>query len=604
MLSSLQKQQKIIIADADPDSRAETVECLQARGFHNLTVVIDGNRIYEMLRAYQYEPEQLGLMIIDEKLPQFRIEELRKCLSHENEAVFLPVIVLASDPSKNSDLASIKNQCQFYMLTRPFLPTELFILVEFLLVLKNERFLRHKQKEELINELATRKLLDARLKYLVVHDDLTGLLNRRNLEQHLYLVLHKHAKFQQNGVLLFIDLDRFGLINDLEGFEAADRLLIEVVNMIRKATCEKGLFARVGSDELCLYLENATIENANIIAEHICKRLDEFRFIMANACYHITASIGIASLKSFQIVKHPGELISRAHQACAIAKSKGRNRVWQYCEDDQAFKERQRDIYWVPLIRDALLNDKFFLVFQPIVGLLDGEISHYEVLIRMRDGGERVISPGEFIPVAERMGLIHGIDAWVVDKAIDFLSSLPPEFSHIRLAINLSCMAFQDDSIAAFIRQKLDMSWVSGDRLTFEITETAAVDNFEQTRSLIDQIRALGCHIALDDFGAGFCSFNYLKIFPVEYVKIDGQFIQNLVNDETDQMLVRSMQQIARKLGKKTIAEYVECPQTIRILREIGINYGQGSIFGQPLEQLSAQSAFQTHDLAENHCFS
>ncbi|WP_027156945.1 EAL domain-containing protein [Methylobacter luteus] len=603
MLNSLQKQKKIIIADAEPDSRVETIEYLQARGFHNLAVAADGNQIYEMLRAYQHDPELLGLVIIDEKLPHCQIKELCEFLSHEDEGIFLPFIVLVNEQSKNKTPA-LESECQRYELVRPYLSAELLMLVEFLLVLKDERFLRYKQKEELISQLAARKLLDAKLEYLVVHDDLTGLLNRRNLEQHLYLVLHEQVKFRQNGVLLFIDLDRFGLINDLEGFDAADRLLIEVVAVIKRAIQAKGLFARVGSDELCLYLENSTFDNARVVAEHICKRLDEFRFAIGNVCYHITASIGIASLKSSKTVKHPGELISRAHQACAIAKSKGRNRVWQYCEDDQAFKERQRDIHWLPLIRDALLNDRFFLVFQPVVGLFDGEISHYEVLIRMRDGDECVIDPGEFIPVAERMGLIHGIDAWVVDKAIDFLTSLPQEFSHIKLAINLSCMAFQDDSIAAFIRQKLDRSWVSGDRLTFEITETAAVGNFEQTLSTINQIRALGCHIALDDFGAGFCSFNYLKIFPAEYVKIDGQFIQNLVNDETDQMLVRSMQQIARKLGKKTIAEYVECPQTIKILREIGINYGQGSIFGKPLEQLSAQSAFRTHALTESQCFS
>jgi diguanylate cyclase (GGDEF)-like protein len=603
MLSGLQKQKKILIADADPNSRFETIESLHARGFHNLIVVENGDQIYEMLRLHQHEPEQLGLVIVDENLPCCRIKDLCSFLSHEDEGLFLPFIVLVNEQPKNSTLA-LESKCQFHELVRPYPLAELLMLVEFLLVLKDERFLRHKQKEELVTELATRKLLDAKLKYLVVHDDLTGLLNRRNLEQHLYLALHKHVKFRQNGVLLFIDLDRFGLINDLEGFEAADRLLIEVVSVIRKSIQEKGLFARVGSDELCLYLENTTLDNARDIAEHICKRLDEFRFTMGNACYHITASIGIASLKSSKIVKHPGELISRAHQACSIAKNKGRNRVWQYCEDDQAFKERQRDIHWVPLIRDALLNDRFFLVFQPVVGLFDGEISHYEVLIRMRDSDERVIDPGEFIPVAERMGLIHGIDVWVVDKAIDFLASLPQELSHIKLAINLSCMAFQDDSIAAFIRQKLDMSWVRGDRFTFEITETAAVGNFEQTRSIINQIRALGCHIALDDFGAGFCSFNYLKIFPVEYVKIDGQFIQNLVNDETDQMLVRSMQQIARKLGKKTIAEYVECPQTIKILREIGINYGQGSVFGKPLERIPSPNAFGMHDLAESQCFS
>jgi EAL domain-containing protein (putative c-di-GMP-specific phosphodiesterase class I) len=191
------------------------------------------------------------------------------------------------------------------------------------------------------------------------------------------------------------------------------------------------------------------------------------------------------------------------------------------------------------------------------------------------------------------MGLIHGIDLWVVEKAIDYLATLPVGMAHISLAINLSSVAFQDLSLLPMIKQKLEMTGVRAERLTFEITETAAVENYKQTRLMINQIRGLGCRFALDDFGAGFCSFNYLKTFPVDYVKIDGQFITNLINDETDQMLVRSMHQIANKLGKKTIAEYVECTKTINLLREIGVNYGQGYIFGKPSESLLPQNLFQ-----------
>jgi EAL domain-containing protein (putative c-di-GMP-specific phosphodiesterase class I) len=207
----------------------------------------------------------------------------------------------------------------------------------------------------------------------------------------------------------------------------------------------------------------------------------------------------------------------------------------------------------------------------------------------MRGLQNEVISPSDFIPVAERMGLIHSIDQWVVESAIDFLAKLP-ETSKISLAINLSSVAFQDDSLLPTLKEKLSLTWVDASRLTFEITETAAVENFEQTRKMIAEIRSLGCQFALDDFGAGFCSFNYLKTFPVDFVKIDGQFIRNLINDETDQVLVKSMAEIATNLGKKTIAEFVETPEVIAKLKELGIDMAQGYILGRPEQALLADN--------------
>jgi len=600
MLNQVHKQKKIIVADADTWSCEELVKLLKSGGFTNIAVANDGSKVYEVLRLYQDNPNDLGVVIIDEDLPQCHIKEMCKSLSHENGGIFLSFIILRKEQAQEPEALGLGSEYQTYEIFKPYRFQELLQLVGFLLVLKHERFLRFQQQEKLITELSTRKLLDAKLKYMVAHDDLTALLNRHSLEQHLRLVLHKNGKLLQNGALLFIDLDRFGLVNDIEGFDAADRLLVEVVTVIRKAVHGMGLFARIGSDELCLYLDQSSPEQAKAVSEQITRQLESFRFRVRDASYNITASIGIAMLVSPETVKHPAELISKGHQACTIAKKKGRNKIWLYCEEDQAFQERQRDAYWVPVIREALSNNRFFLAFQPIVNLQDGTISHHEVLIRMKTVDGKIITPGEFIPVAERMGLIHGIELWVIEKSIEFLAALPSRFSHVSLAINLSGNAFQDDAIVRFIQQKLEMSWVSPDRLTFEITETAAVENFDRTRIMINQLRALGCHFALDDFGAGFCSFNYLKKLPVDYVKIDGQFIRNLVDDETDQVLVRSMHQIAQRLGKKTIAEYVETPKAITILRDIGINYGQGYILGRPDPELSSQQHFLLNDIKIN----
>ena len=529
-----------------------------------------------------------------------------KSLSRDQDGIALPFVILRSPDAPAFESLNRKDYL-IYALIKPLQAQELGILVELLVLLQDERFLRHKQQEKLITELATRKLLDAKLKYLVAHDELTGLMNRSNLEQHIRLSLNRNRKLPADGALFLIDLDRFGLINDLEGFEVADKLIIEVVTLIRQLFWQDALFARIDSDEFCLYFENISPEQARAVAENIRQGLCEYRFDTGHVCYNITASIGVATLQSVKIIQHSEELISRAHQACYLAKQNGRNMVWLYNENDQAIKERHRDVYWVPLIREALLNQNFFLVFQPVVDLASGEVSHYEVLIRMRGHDNRVIGPAEFIPVAERMGLIHNIDLWVVENAIDFLAKLPVESSHISLSINLSGVAFQDDSLLAAIKQKLALSWVSAERITFEITETAAVDNFEQTRQMINKIRALGCYFALDDFGAGFCSFNYLKKFPVDYVKIDGQFIQNLMNDDTDQVLVKSMNEIAHRLGKKTIAEFIESPAVIKILTDLGIDYGQGYLFGKPGLQLveagriSLQQLMMTQD--KKNCF-
>ncbi|MEQ1531023.1 MAG: bifunctional diguanylate cyclase/phosphodiesterase, partial [Methylococcales bacterium] len=535
------------------------------------------------------------LLIISDDLPGCQLNILSQALCNADAEIFIPLLIIKKCLKCEWISQNLDSRCLIYHLNQDYNPLELQMVAEFLIKLKIEQQLRQKQQKRLINELAERKIVDAKLKYLVTHDELTGLLNRTYLEQKIRLTLNRNnnRKFKQDSFLLFIDLDRFSLINELEGFNVGDRLLVEAITIIRKVLLNVGLFARIGSDEFCLYLEHSCIEDAKLWAETIRKALDEFRFLCGETAYSITASIGIGSLDSVPAILHPHELISLARQACCMAKTNGRNMVWEFNNEDYIVKERHRDLFWVPIIRDALLNNAFYLVFQPVVNLIDGDVSHYEVLIRLRGISGLEINPSEFIQTGERMGLIHGIDVWVVEKAIDFLADLPMELAHISLAINLSGVAFQDDALLPVLKQKLDMTWVNAERITFEITETAAVDNFEKTRTMINQIRALGCHFALDDFGAGFCSFNYLKKFPVDYVKIDGQFIQNLTHNETDRLLVKAMHQIAKKLGKKTIAEFVENAETMLALREIGINFGQGHFFGKPSTKLLAHNVFQ-----------
>jgi len=591
VMSKNLKEKIIIIAENDEHLANEISLQLKNHGFVDVRIANDGSKIYEILRPFYNDIEQVGLVVVNEELPQCQIMEM--CLTFNNDSSVIPFIILNSTEAYSNELESskLKSKGLLHYMSLPINYSEFLAIIHFQLIIKHEYFLRHNQEERLINELAERKVIDAKMKYLVVHDELTSLLNRQNFEREVRLILNRSNQLHKNGALLFIDVDRFCLVNELEGFEVGDRLLVAVVLIIRKLIAKSDLFSRIGSDEFCLFIKNKTADEVKQFAEKIRKAVYEYRFCTGDTCYSISVSVGISGLSTTTVVYHPNELISRARHACNMAKENGRNLVWEYNEQDTAVRERSRDIYWVPLIKKALLDDSFFLVFQPIVNLYSGEVSHYEVLIRMRGDDNEVISPLEFVPVAERMGLIHSIDLWVLENAIEFLAKLPVDKANISLSINLSSVAFQDTSLLPTIKEKLELTWVDARRITFEITETAAVENFEKTRDMITKIRALGCKFALDDFGAGFCSFNYLKTFPVDYVKIDAQFIRNLTNNPTDQILVKSMTDLVANLGKKTIAEYVDTPEAIEKLREIGVNFGQGYIFGKP----------ETHLLANDH---
>ena len=594
------KNKVIIVADTDPKLVVEIITTLKQEGFTNIKIAKDGKKVYEHLKPYYDEPQRVGLIVMGENLPSCNVNEMCMTLSNNDGGVLVPFIVLRTD---RAGVNSAEERDDFYVkglihsMERPIDFSEFMLVVGFQLLINYERFLRYKQEDRLINELAERKVVDARLKYLVVHDELTSLLNRQNFERRLRLVLKRNNRLHQKGGLLFIDVDLFSLINELEGFDIGDRLLVEIVAIISKLTRPNDLFARIGSDEFCLFLDNQSITEIMKLAERIRREIYESRLFVGDACYSTSVSIGVSAQNTKKAVYHPGEMISRARQACLMAKGNGRNMVKEFDEKHVKVQERNKDVYWVPLIRKALVEGKFFLVFQPIVHLQSGEISHYEALIRMRGLDNEIIAPIDFIPVAERIGLIHRIDLWVVDQAIDFLAELPPTMSNISLSINLSSVAFQDSSLLPTIKEKLDLSWIDAKRITFEVTETMAIENVEETCALITKIRALGCKFALDDFGAGFCSFNYLKSFPVDFIKIDGQFIRNLVNDDTDQILVKSMVEIAKKLGKKTIAEYVETPDAIAKLREIGIDYGQGFLFGKPQMKVLSTTSIVLADL-------
>jgi len=583
------KEKLVIVAEHDKTAAQQIIVSLQQNGFSDVRQAANGGSIYDILRPFHDQPDRIGLIILNELLPGCVWQEVHQSLSGIGDGCFIPFVIMGQNSGNFTTRPashSAADQCLTYQLKLPLDTNTLILAVNFLLRLKQERLLRHQQEEQLINELASKSVIEAKLKFLVAHDELTGLFNRSSFERQLKLIMNLSNKMKKEGSLLFIDIDRFSLINELEGFDVGDRLLVELTILIRKLIPANSLFARIGADEFCLFLENKAQKQAYVLAETIRATVENFRFFTGEICYSVSVSIGVASLDTANPAQHPGEMILHARQACKFAKISGRDKIRIYNHEDQSVKERRRDIYWVPIIRKAMRDNDLFLVFQPVVQLNNGDISHYEVLLRMRGEDGQIITPDQFIPVAERMGLIHALDLWVVEHAIDFLASLPPYLSRVSLAINLSGTAFEYPDLLQVIRDKLELTWVDAGRLTFEITETAAVDNFERTRDMINKIRELGCKFALDDFGAGFCSFNYLKFFPVDFVKIDGQFVRNLDHNETDQILVKSMVEIAGKLGKRTIAEFVETPNIALKLKEFGVNLGQGYAFGRPERNL------------------
>lgn len=454
-----------------------------------------------------------------------------------------------------------------------------------LLLLKLERDQGRHRDQQLRHECTERKGVEARLQYLVAHDDLTGLYNRRRLEQVLELALINAQHNQCTSTLLYLDLDQFRLINDVAGHSAGDRLLIEVTQILRRNIRPENVLARIGSDAFVLLIEDITTEQALAQAETLRHLLDGFRFETGIKTYHVSLSIGVALIEPHETLS-ADEALARADQACYVAKSHGRNRVHLFTSDDNAMHLLQSDAYWAQNIRHALAQDKLCLLFQPVMSAHDGVVRHYEALVRLIGDEGELITPNYFIPVAERTGLIQEIDLWVTRRAIQLLATLAPHQSDLIININLSTQVLQHPGLLPLVRAVVEETGITAERITFEITETAAIASLVQTRKVLTQLRTLGCRFALDDFGAGFNSYSYLKHFPVDYLKIDGTFITNLVYDPVDQALVKSMIEVAHTLGKKTVAEFVENAETLALLQGYGIDYAQGCYLGKPERNL------------------
>lgn len=582
----------VLVVDDVPDNVDLLKSMLVKSGFNRVLTAASGKEAIQCLRKHMQETKtSVDAVLLDIMMPEMDGYEVCRALRLNEEWADIPVIMVTANATWQEKVSRESFDAGATdIMFKPIRRVDLMPRIISALALKKERDLRKTREHELETELAERRIMEARLQHLVSHDDLTGLYNRRRLEQQLEIAVLRARKKQRLSALLYIDLDYFKIINDAEGHITGDSLLIEVANVLRHEIGLGDVLARVSADEYAILLENVTEVTALETAERLRRILDDYHYHSNDRTYHIGASIGVALIQANESAS-ASEILARADQACYVAKTHGRNIVHLFNKEDTEMVNLRSAVHWVPLIRDAISNDKFKLVFQPVLDIKTNQITHYESLIRMVGSDGRLITPNHFIPVAENMGLIHDIDLWVVNNAIDALHRLPADRSHIAININLSSFAFQDKALLPTLRRKLEQTAVRAERITFEITETAAIANYDQTRKMILQLRELGCQFALDDFGAGFNSFRHVKEFPVEYLKIDGSFIRNLAGDTVDQSLVRSMIDIAKTLGKKTVAEFVEDRKSLELLHEWGADYAQGYYIGKPTPELVDESA-------------
>ncbi|KAF0193073.1 MAG: diguanylate cyclase/phosphodiesterase (GGDEF & EAL domains) with PAS/PAC sensor(s) [Gammaproteobacteria bacterium] len=589
------RRMRILVVDDNSDNIDLTRAMLAKSGFMNTVAASSGALALNLLAQNTANNQcRINLVLLDIMMPNMDGYEVCGRIRSQIDWADIPVIMITANATWQDEIANTSFTAGATdIMFKPIRRVELIPRVISALSLKRERDLRKSREDELVIELAERRIVEERLNHLVTHDDLTGLCNRRQLEKAMDRLVHLAEHSGVASGLLYLDLDQFKVINDLEGYTVGDEVLIAISRLLRRHFGAAHLVCRVSADEFAVVIEGADDKAVLGTAESLHRLMDNYRVDVNKRTYHIGASIGV-------VLIHPDDglsastILARANRACFAAKSRGRNLVHLYSKEDAEMDILRSAAHWVPIIRAALAEQRFCLVYQPVLNVANGRFQHYEVLIRLIDADNQLVSPVNFIPVAESMGLIHDIDRWVVLSAIRMLATLPPELAHVSLNINLSGHSFQDPTLFALIRDQITERGIDATRLIFEITETAAIANAEQTRQMIIRLRELGCQFALDDFGSGFNSFAYIKNFPVDFLKIDGSFITNLPNSAMDQSLVKSIIDVAHSLGKKTVAEFVENQAVLDMLTDLGIDYAQGYFVGEPRRTIDVRG--DAHD--------
>jgi len=427
-----------------------------------------------------------------------------------------------------------------------------------------------------------KRLADS-LEYQATHDSLTGLLNRHEFERRLASTLEAAKTDHSSAVLCYIDLDQFKMLNDSAGHMAGDQLLRQLSDVLVECTQTIGAtLARLGGDEFGLLIDNCSLLSGEQLAEGLIDAVSAIRFRWGQQSFSVSISVGITVIDDQ--IRNVGDLLARADVACYAAKDNGRNRLCIYRSGDKETRERHEELLRAASLKQAIESDRLRLVAQPIVRLSDTDmpISHYEILLRLSGHDGRELLPGAFIPAAERYGLMSTIDQWVVRNALALLRDIARPVDGRKFNINLSAHSLTDNALQDLLRCMLSDSALAADGFCFEITETAVISNLGRARRFVHELRDLGCHIALDDFGCGLSSFSYLKQFPADFIKIDGSFIKQITTDATDRAVVEAINHVGHVCKIQTIAECVEDESLIGPLQDLGVDYAQGFAVGPP----------------------
>jgi len=423
--------------------------------------------------------------------------------------------------------------------------------------------------------------MSERLAYQASHDDLTGLLNRREFEAQLSRSLIEVNDSATEHALCYIDLDQFKIVNDTCGHKAGDELLRQLTFQINKHIRKHDVFARLGGDEFGIILKDCPLEIAEKLAGHIKDAASAFRFSWEQHTFEIGASIGLVPIVHGHATTN--DLMMTADSACYIAKDKGRNRIHIYEPTDEDILQRSGDMQWLQTLNKSIENNRFVL-FSQLIAPVDqarGLARHYEILIRMRDAERGLVQPSLFIPAAERYQLMPAIDKWVIRNTFATLRGAEPAAGEMHpdstgFSINLSAQSLTDSGFLNYVIEQFETTGLNPALITFEITETAAIGNLNRAIEVIEKLKGLGCSFSLDDFGSGLSSFGYLSNLPVDYIKIDGHFVRDIADNPVSRSIVESIAHIGRVMGLQTIAEFVENDSILQEAKDCGIDFVQG----------------------------